>query len=159
MINDIDVTVVQSFPGSNNPLNPTYLFQKLSNNHFSKIIDNKDHNCRESHRAENNKIYKYSETARKNDRKFLAFVMEQNGHINKDGVKFLESLAKRASVIHSIPELNLLKYFKTLLSMSLQKSISEQIITHTARINTPFHNPTNIDITYQNIMEYGNNFN
>jgi hypothetical protein len=57
---DIDVTVVQSFPGSNNPLNPVYLKQKLSSSYFSKIIDNKDHNCRESHRAENNKILKYS---------------------------------------------------------------------------------------------------
>jgi hypothetical protein len=52
------------------------------------------------------KISKYYETATNNDRKFLAFIMEQNGYINKDGVKFLESLAKRASVIHSIPELN-----------------------------------------------------
>ena len=85
--------------------------------------------------------------------------MENNGHINKDGVKFLESLAKRASVIHSIPELNLLKYFKTRLSIALQKSVSEQIITHTARINTPFHNPVHIDMTYRNIMEYGDNFN
>ena len=79
--------------------------------------------------------------------------------LNKDGVKFLESLAKRASVIHSIPELNLLKYFKTRLSIALQKSVSEQIITHTARINTPFHNPVHIDMTYRNIMEYGDNFN
>ena len=85
--------------------------------------------------------------------------METNGYINIDGVKFLESLSKRASVIHSIPETNLLKYFKSLLSISLQKSISEQIITHTTRINTPFHNPDIIDKTYQNIMEYEHNFN
>jgi hypothetical protein len=41
----------------------------------------------------------------------------------------------------------------------MQKSISEQIITHTARLKTPFHNPQNIDMTYTNIMEYENNFN
>jgi hypothetical protein len=121
---DIDCIVTQSFPGSNNPLNPTFLKQKLANNFFTKIIENKDHNCREAHRAELVKINKYINIASINGRRFLPFVMETNGYINIDGVKFLESLSKRASVIHSIPETNLLKYFKSLLSISLQKSIS-----------------------------------
>ena len=156
---EIDCSVVQSFPGSNNPLNPSYLKLKLTQNYFTKIIDNVDHHCRESHRAELAKINKYNESALNCDHKFLPFIMENNGYINKDGIKFLQSLAKKASIIHSIPENNLLKYFKTLLSISLQRSISQQIITHTARINTPFHNPDKIDMTYQNIMEYDQNFN
>ena len=85
--------------------------------------------------------------------------METNGYINENGVLFLKSLAKKASTIHSIPENSLLKFFKTLLSVTLQKSISEQIISHTARINTPFYNPDKIDIIYQNIMDYKHNFN
>ena len=93
-----------------------------------------------------------------NNDQFLAFVMETNGYINQEGLKFLQSLAKKASAIRSIPQENLMKYFKTLLSVALQKSISEQIISHTARISTPFYNPSAIDATYQNIMNYGHNF-
>ena len=84
--------------------------------------------------------------------------METNGYINQEGLKFLQSLANKASAIRSIPQENLMKYFKTLLSVALQKSISEQIISHTARISTPFYNPSAIDATYQNIMNYGLNF-
>ena len=117
-----------------------------------------DHHCRESHRAELAKNNKNGPLCAENNDEFLAFVMETNGYINHEGLKFLKSLAKKASAIRSIPEENLMKYFKTLLSVTLQRSISEQIVSHTARISTPFYNPSAIDRTYQNIMSYDNNF-
>jgi hypothetical protein len=155
----VDVTVVQSFIGSNNPLDEVNLKSRLPNKFFTKLINNRNDNCREGHRAEIAKNFKYFQTAANNNSKFLAFVMETNGYINENGVLLLKSLAKKASTIHSIPENSLLKFFKTLLSVTLQKSISEQIINHTARINTPFYNPDQIDIIYQNIMDYNHNFN
>jgi hypothetical protein len=154
----IDATVVQSYPGSNNPLSKEHLLNKLPHNFCSKLINNRDDNCREAHRAELAKINKNAPLCAENNDQFLAFVMETNGYINQEGLKFLKSLAKKASAIRSIPQENLMKYFKTLLSVALQKSISEQIISHTARINTPFYNPSTIDATYQNIMNYGHNF-
>ena len=122
------------------------------------MISNRDDNCREAHRAELAKINKNAPLCAENNDQFLAFVMETNGYINQEGLKFLQSLANKASAIRSIPQENLMKYFKTLLSVALQKSISEQIISHTARISTPFYNPSAIDATYQNIMNYGLNF-
>ena len=154
----IDATVVQSYPGSNNPLSKIHLLQKLPHKFCSKLISNRDDNCREAHRAELAKINKNAPLCAENNDQFLAFVMETNGYINQEGLKFLQSLAKKASAIRSIPQENLMKYFKTLLSVALQKSISEQIISHTARISTPFYNPSAIDATYQNIMNYGHNF-
>ena len=154
----IDATVVQSYPGSNNPLSKIHLLQKLPQKFCSKLISNRDDNCREAHRAELAKINKNAPLCAENNDQFLAFVMETNGYINQEGLKFLQSLANKASAIRSIPQENLMKYFKTLLSVALQKSISEQIISHTARISTPFYNPSAIDATYQNIMNYGLNF-
>ena len=154
----IDATVVQSYPGSNKPLDKEFLLQRLPKGFFSKLINDRNNNCREGHRAENFKNNKNAHLCAENNDRFLAFVMETNGYINQEGLVFLKSLAKKASAIRSIPEENLMKYFKTLLSVALQKSISEQIISHTARISTPFYNPQAIDITYHNIMNYDNNF-
>jgi len=154
----IDATVVQSYPGSNNPLSKEHLLQRLPNKFCSRLLTNRNDNCREAHRAELAKNNKNGPLCAENNDEFLAFVMETNGYINYEGLKFLKSLAKKASAIRSIPEENLMKYFKTLLSVTLQRSISEQIVSHTARISTPFYNPSAIDRTYQNIMSYDNNF-
>ena len=149
----IDVSIVQSFSGSKNATqNPS-----LPINFYTKIIEDSDSACREAQRGFNKKKNDYEQISNENGHHFLPFIMETNGYIHKSGRNLLHRLADKAAMLHSIPSQNLYKYFTTLLSVSLQRSISQAIINTSARLNVPFFNHYDFDRTYENISAYDQN--
>jgi hypothetical protein len=153
----IDVSCVQNFIGSSDPTNPN-LLSRIPPNFLTKIIEDYNSKSREGHKASIHKKNKYMELSNNHECDFLPFIMENNGYINEEGVDFLQSLAKRASVLHSIPENNLMKYFLTLLSITLQSNVSRQIINHCTRLNTYACSSKEMSSAYNNIMEHNHNF-
>ena len=126
----VDVSVVQSFPGSKNPSaplprRPPEFYSTLSLQH------------RTSHSAYNDKVNKYQRACNTNGVSFLPFIMESNGFIHPTSKLFLEDLAKQASFFRHIPWSNLLQFFLSILSVSLQSALSRAIITHTSCLNPP----------------------
>ena len=112
----VDVSVVQSFPGSKNPSaplprRPPEFYPTLSLQH------------RTSHSAYNDKVNKYQCACNTNGVSFLPFIMESNGFIHPISKFFLEDLAKQASFFRRIPWSNLLQLFFSILSVSLQSSL------------------------------------
>ena len=84
------------------------LKSKLPTKFFTKIINNRNDNCREGHRAEAAKNFKYSQTASNNNSKFLGFVMETNGYINDKWVLF-EYESKLSKLTYELNDADLLE--------------------------------------------------
>jgi len=149
----IDVSVIQSFVGSKNATqNPSLPF-----NFYTKIIEDPDSSCREAHRRFNQKKSDYQQISNENGHHFLPFIMETNGYIHNSSKNLLKRLSEKAAILHSIPSDNLYKYFTTLLSVSLQRSISQAIINTSARLNVPFFNHFDFNQTYEDISTYNQN--
>jgi hypothetical protein len=126
----IDVSVVQAFPGSKNPSAP--LPRKPPDYYPTLSLQH-----RTSHSAYNDKVNKYQRACNTNGVSFLPFIMESNGFLHPTSKQFLEDLAKQASFVRHIPWSNLLQFFLTILSVSLQSALSRAIITHTSCLHPP----------------------
>ena len=141
----IDVSIVQAYPGS---MNPTAPLPRTPPDFYPSL-----HNRPQSRTASaryNFKVNKYQVLSAANGVSFLPFIMESNGYIHPNSAKFLLDLAHQASFFHGIPWQNLLQYFHSILSVSLQSALSQAILTHSSLLHPP--SPTSFTLTDADIM-------
>ena len=141
----IDVSIVQAYPGS---MNPTAPLPRTPPDFYPSL-----HNRPQSRTASaryNFKVNKYQVLSTANGVSFLPFIMESNGYIHPNSAKFLLDLAHQASFFHGIPWQNLLQYFHSILSVSLQSALSQAILTHSSLLHPP--SPTSFTLTDADIM-------
>ena len=86
----VDISVVQSSPGSKNPSAP--LLRKPPDFYSTLSLQH-----RTSHSAYDDKVNKYQRACNTNGASFQPFIMESNGFIHPTSKLFLEDLAKQAS--------------------------------------------------------------
>ena len=125
----IDVSVVQSYPGTNNTGRTT---NNLNPNIWLNI-DKMPQN-RMATKAANAKKKKYDEDQLNKNQNynqvFMPFIQEVNGYLEKEGYEFINQLANKAATTKEIPAANLRIYFLNLLSFNLQKSLFYSIKVH-----------------------------
>lgn len=128
----IDVSLVQSFPGSQDPSRPLSAREATL---YSTILDHPAQRTSASqHNAKNNK---YLRVCADNGVSFLPFIVESNGYIHPSAQEFLRDLAHQASFYRSIPSTNLYTFFTSILSVGLQTALSDAILTHSLSLRPP----------------------
>jgi hypothetical protein len=116
----IDVSLVQSFPGSQDPSRPLSapLFhhpRPFRSTHFGKLTKRKNN--------------KYLRVCADNGVSFLPFIVELNGCIHPSALEFLRDLAHQVSFYRSIPSSNLYIFLTSILSVG--------ILTHSLSLRPP----------------------
>ena len=131
----IDIAITQSFPGSQNPLSSNI----TSIRKYTHISDE----YRKAEERAKGKIDKYSQLSEQNGHHFIPFIIETNGHIHRIAKDLLLNLAKRAAQHRDISYNTIYKYFITLLSISLQDSLSSAVLRHCETIFNAYHDKSN----------------
>jgi hypothetical protein len=128
----IDVSLVQSFPGSQDPSRPLSAREATL---YSTILDHPAQRTSASqHNANNNK---YLRVCADNGVSVLPFIVESNGYIHPSAQEFLRDLAHQASFYRCIPSTNLYTFFTSILSVGLQTALSDVILTHSLSLHPP----------------------
>ena len=119
----IDVSLVQSFPGSQDPSRQLSAREATL---YSTILDHPAQRTSASqHNAKNNK---YLRVCADNGVSFLPFIVESNGYIHPSAQEFLRDLAHQASFYRSLPSTYLYTFFTSILSVGLQTALSDAIL-------------------------------
>jgi hypothetical protein len=118
----IDLTIVQAFKGSQ--MGSRDVTHGYNRNNYG------DRMGRSANTAWTAKDKKYSELVSRHDHHFLPFVLESNGYLHPAADEFISNMAKMAGAKYSFPEANMRKFFLAIISVALQRSLSEAILQH-----------------------------